>query len=247
MAPQLTQLTVASEMAMAEFRDGDRVAVMSFDQGSRVELPLSGDLREVKRRTRIGLAGAAFANGFPSVLSAVTEAAIYLSGQPDPHQRRAILMFTADIGNGKQEDHMATAKTFWNSDTLLSAMVIPSRLSRFTHDDNPLHFGDLQRLGYAFKFSPFDSVDEVAFLTGGEVVYSENTGNARRNLTPNATLRKVVDNMRHRYKLYYDRPPGKAGQTRQVNLGLSPTAEAAHPNARVVARKGYVIPKQEVP
>jgi VWFA-related protein len=247
MAPQITQLTVAAEMAMAELREGDRVAVLSFDERPQVELPLTGDLREVRRRTRIGLAGAKFGNGFPSVLSAATAAAIYLSGQPGDRRRRAILMFTADIGNGKRESHIATAKTFWNSDTLLSAMVIPSRLSRFTHDDNPLHFEDLQRLGYAFKFSPFDSIDQLAALTGGEVVYSGNTGNARRDLTPNATLREVVEHMRHRYKLYYDRPPGKPGQTRQVEVGLSPTAEALHPSARVVARKGYVIPKQEVP
>jgi hypothetical protein len=52
--------------------------------------------------------------------------------------------------------------------------------------------------------------------------------------------------MRQRYKLYYDRLAGsKSGQTRQVEVGLSPAAEALYPNARIVARKGYVIPKQE--
>jgi hypothetical protein len=247
MAPQRTQLTAASETAMAELREGDRVAVMSFDERPQVELPLTGDLEDVQRRTRIGLAEATFGTGFPSVLSAATAAAIYLSGQPGSHQRRAILMFTADIGSGKRESHIATAKTFWNNDTLLSAMVIPSLLSLFTHDDNPLHFGAIQSLGYVMKFSPFDSIDEVAALTGGEVVYSENTGYARGDLTPNATLRKVIERMRHRYKLYYGRPAGKPGQVRHVEVALSSAARALHPDARIVARKGYVIPGQEAP
>lgn len=247
MVPQRAQLTAASEAAMAELRDGDRVALMSFDERPQVELPLTSDLVEVRRRTRTGLAEATFGTGFPSVLSAATAAAIYLSGQPDSDQRRAVLMFTADIGSGKQESHLAAAKTFWNNNTLLSAMVIPSVLSLFTHDDNPAHFGLIQSLGHMMKFSPFDSIDEVAALTGGEVVYSESTGYAPGDLTPNATLRKVMERMRRRYKLYYDRPAGKPGQTRQVEVGLSPTTETLHPNARVVARKGYVIPKQEVP
>jgi hypothetical protein len=95
--------------------------------------------------------------------------------------------------------------------------------------------------------SPFDSIDEVAALTGGKLVYTENTGNARRDLMPNIALRQVVQRMSHRYKLYYDRPPGTPGQTREVEVGLSPAAGALYPNARIVARKGYVIPKQEAP
>jgi hypothetical protein len=53
------------------------------------------------------------------------------------------------------------------------------------------------------KLSRFDSIDEVAALTGGEVVYSESTGYAQRDRAPN-------------YR----------------------------PN-QIIARKGYVIPKQE--
>jgi hypothetical protein len=242
-ATKLDKLRIAAEAAMAELREGDRVSTASFDERFRVELPLSSDLKEFKQRTRIGLAQATFGNSFPSLLNAATEAATYLSGQAGPNQRRAILMFTADIGSGKKESHIGAAKVFWESDALLSAMVVPNSLTRFTHDDNPLHFGDVQMLGFLMKFSAFDSIDELAALTGGEVVYAESTGNATGSLYPNAALGEVMRRMRQRYRLYYDRPTGKPGQTRRVDVGLSASAAALYPDARIIARKGYMMPK----
>lgn len=231
MERKLSQLTVASEMAIAEVRRLDRLAVLSFDQKLKVELALTSDLKEVKRLTRIGLADARFGNAFLSLLDAATGAARYLSGQPGPHQRGVVLMFTGDIGNGKKEDHLAAARTFWNDDTLLSAMVIPSRLTRFTHDDNPLHFRDIQFLGHIMKFSAFDSVDELAAMTGAEIIYT--------------ALRQLMERMRQRYRLYYDRPAGRPGKVREIGVALSSTAQALHPDARIVARKGYVVPRSD--
>jgi hypothetical protein len=48
---------------------------------------------------------------------------------------------------------------------------------------------------------------------------------------------------RQRYKLYYDMPMGKPGQTRRVDVGLSASAAALYPDARIIARKGYIMPK----
>lgn len=239
----LDQLRVAAEAAMAELREGDRVSSASSGERFRVELPLSRDLKEFKRGTRIGLAHATFGTSFPSLLNAATEAATYLSGQTSPNQRRAILMFTADIGSGKRESHVGSARVFWESDALLSAMVVPNRLTRFTHDDNPAHLRDLQMLGFLMKFGVFDSIDELAALTGGEVVYAESTGNAEGSPRPNGALREVMRHIRQRYKLYYDRPTGKAGQTRRVNVGLTASAAARYPDARIISRKGYIMPK----
>lgn len=242
-ASKLDQLRMAAEAAIAELREGDRVSTASFDEQFRVELPLSSDLKEFRRRTRIGLTQATFGNSFPSVLNAATEAATYLSRQESPNRRRAVLMFTADIGNGRKKSQIDAAKVFWEFDALLSAMVVPSSVTRFTHDDNPLHFGDVQMLGFLMKFSAFDSIDELAALTGGEVVYAESTGNARGSPYPNAALREAIRRMHRRYKLYYDMPKGKPGQIRRVDVGLSASAAARYPDARIIARKGYIMPK----
>lgn len=54
MASKVLQVRIASEMAMAELREGDRVAVMSFKEKARVELPLTSDLKAAKLRIRNG-------------------------------------------------------------------------------------------------------------------------------------------------------------------------------------------------
>jgi hypothetical protein len=38
-------------------------------------------------------------------------------------------------------------------------------------------------------------------------------------------------------------PPAKPGTTRQVAVSLSPSAKSRHPEAQVLARKGYIVPK----
>jgi hypothetical protein len=49
--------------------------------------------------------------------------------------------------------------------------------------------------------------------------------------------------MRKRYSLYYPMPVGKPGQVRRVTVELSPAAKMRHPDASVLARKGYVMAK----
>lgn len=94
------------------------------------------------------------------------------------------------------------------------------------------------------NISMSDFVEDAAKDTGGDVVF---TGamppKIRATPHPNAELRLVIQRMRRHYRMYYDRPPGKAGQHRRIDIELSPSARAAHPGARIIARKGYVIPE----
>jgi len=248
MASKVLQVRIASEMAMAELREGDRVAVMSFKEKARVELPLTSDLKAAKLRIRNGLADAAF-GGSAYILPAAAAAAKYLSTLPEPHGRRVVLIFTGDAGSGfKDQNHIGVAQDLWEADASLSAMVIPNVLTRITHDNNPAHFAALGGLGYSFGFSMFDFIDDVVEQTGGEVVYSANAGAIRKGdnpyaADPNTSLRQVMRQMRRRYRLYYDMPPGKPGQRRQIQIQLSPHAQALHPDARIIGRKGYVMPK----
>jgi VWFA-related protein len=248
MTPKLLQVRVAAEMAMADLRDADRVAVMSFNREARLELPLTGDLKAAKVGVRNGLAGAAFA-GSASILPAAEAAAKYLSTFPEPHGRRIVVMFTGDAGVGlKDQSHLRVAQDFWEADASLSAMVIPNVLTRILHDSNPSHFGAVHQLALAFGFSVQDTIDDVAELTGGEVVYSATVDDIRTEdnpyaANPNTSLREVMRQTRRRYRLYYDLPAGSPGQRRQIHVELSPAAKALHPGARIIGRKGYVMPK----
>ena len=141
MAANRTTLRGATEVAMAGTREGDRSGVMAFSDGARLELSLSTDLKEVKRRVRSGLAYATF-EGKPFVLSAVAEAAKYQAGQAKPHGRRAILMFGANAGFGPAISHAGVISDLWDADTILSGVVIPTSWTRLIYDENPYHIGE---------------------------------------------------------------------------------------------------------
>jgi hypothetical protein len=105
--------------------------------------------------------------------------------------------------------------------------VIPNWLTKMTKDDNPFHFMLLLRMGFNF----WDNVDDIAAKTGGEMVAAEDD------------IRPMIRRLRRRYRMYYDMPEGKAGQRRQISVALTPAARALHPDARILARQGYVMPK----
>lgn len=252
MAPKLTQMRAAAEMALAELREGDRVAVMSFNQEPRMEQPLTGDLKSAKVLLRNGLSGALF-DGKAALLPAAEAAAKYLDTFPEPHGRRIVVMFTGDAGfSDKDQNHTGVAKDYWTGDASLFAMVFPNVITRITHDANPMHFNAARQFALAFGYSVADSVDEVVELTGGEAVYSATVGDIRKEdnpyaANPDASLREVMRQARRRYRLYYDLPEGRPGQSRQIHVELSAAAQALHPGARIIGRKGYVMPKPGSP
>lgn len=241
MAPNRMKLRGAAEAAMAAMREGDRAGVLSFNEGVRVELPLTRDLKEAKRHIRTGLGYAAF-SGKPFVLSAITGAAKYMTVESQPHARRALLMIGSNAGQDPlEQNHMSVAQTLWNADAILSAVVIPTSWTRFLNDDNPYHIYGMMALS---KINRFDYVDDVAGQTGGETVYVEDAGPMRADPNPYTTLQKVIERMRRRYRLYFDMPEAKPGQRRRVEIELSPAAQRLHPGARIIGRKGYVVPKR---
>jgi len=239
MAPRHNNLILAAEMAMAELREGDRVVVLSYNDQVHVELPLTADLKEMRRRLRLGLLNATFVRR-PFILPTVEASVKYLPPQTEQRRQRAILMFTGDAGYAlKDQNPIAVSKDFWEADVMLSAFVIPTTLTKITHDDNPFHAQALAMLG----FSLFDYADDVADQTGGEMVYAGDAGSVHHDPNPNFALRRAVQRMRRRYKLYYDMPPGKQGQRRRIEVELSPAAQALHPDAKLFRRRGYVVPK----
>jgi VWFA-related protein len=248
MKPKLVEMRIAVENALAELREGDRVAVMSFAKTTQLEFPLTGDLKALKPKIRSGLADATFARE-PGILAPAVAGARYLAQFPEPHGRRVVLMFTGDVAvgftgdNGKSEprllvDSATASAVFWDADTALSAMVIPNRAARILRFD-PLDVAVLH-LDAIVNFDDF--VEDVAQQTGGEVVFAEKMPKIAATPNPNAALRQVIQRMRRRYRLFYDLPRGKPGQRRRVDVDLSQSARGEYPDARTIARKGYRIP-----
>lgn len=240
MAPNRVALRGAAEAAMAAAREGDCLGAISFNDGERLEMPVSADLKEVKRRVRSGLAYAAF-EGKPFVLSAIAEATKYLAGEPKLRRRRAILMFGANTGFGPGGSHLGAAANLWAADTILSGVVTPTSWTRLIYDQNPYRiFGMMNN---PTLFPRYDYIDDVASLTGGEMIYLADAGPVKQTPQPYLAIRQTMERMRRRYRLYYDMPEANPGQRRRVTIELSPAARRAHPGARIIGRGGYVIPK----
>ena len=53
--------------------------------------------------------------------------------------------------------------------------------------------------------------------------------------------------LRRRSGIFSSMPAGKPGSSRRVNVDLSPQGKSRYPEAKVLARKGYVLPKATTP
>jgi hypothetical protein len=161
MAPQIAQIKTAAEVAMNELREGDRVAVISFNKTSRMEVPLTSDLKAVKPKIRSGLLNAAFEKD-PAILAAADASAKYLSAQKEGGHR-LVLMFTGDVALRTPDVDAETAtKDLWDANATLSAMVIPNAAARFLRFDGM----DVVQLKKFLNISMSDFVEDVVKATG---------------------------------------------------------------------------------
>jgi VWFA-related protein len=215
MFPGIRRLAASAHTALAELRQGDRVALADFNTQSWLMTPFNDNLQEVEesvsRVVDLRFGGGTF------ILSAVNDAAQYFAKHGDKQRRRAILIFTDDDGQPSMSEKKVVDR-MWESDVLLCGLIIPTP-------------GSLRNGLYV---RPSESMTGVASKTGGEVVNADNPGHA---------FREMLHRIRKRYSIYYEMPPGVAGKSRQVSVELSDEARARYPEGRVLARKGYVTPK----
>src|SRR5580658_2615044 len=218
MGPSIRRVANSAQLAMSELRHGDRVAVMSFNTGVWLEAPFNEDLDAVANFLLRGIRNTHFGGG-TYILDGVDEAAKYFQSQPGAERRRAVLAFTDDDGHGFKSPKSVT-RDLWEADAILSGLIIGTP-SIIQIAGPHLTGGD-------------DYIEDVAAQTGGDVVRAD---------PPGPAFREMLLRMRKRYSLYYPMPPGKPGQVRRVTVELTPAAKARHPDAAVLARKGYIVTK----
>ena len=217
MGPSIRKVGDSARLAMSELRHGDRVAIMSFNTGVWLEAPFNDDLNAVANRLMEGIRNTHFGGG-TYILDGVDEAAKYFQSQQGNERRRAVLAFTDDEGHGFKSQKSVT-RDLWDADAILSGLIIGQSILQVSGPH--LTGGD-------------DYIEDVAAQTGGDVV---------RANPPGPAFREMLLRMRKRYSLYYPIPPGKPGQVRRVTVELSPAAKSRHPDAAILARKGYVMAK----
>jgi len=216
MGPSIRKVGDSARLAMSELRHGDRVAVMSFNTGVWLEQPFNNDLDAVANRLLESIRNTQFGGG-TYILDGVDAAAKYFAGQSGSERRRAVLAFTDDEGYGFKSQKSVT-RDLWEADAILSGLIIATP-SIIQVPGPHITGGD-------------DYIEDVAAQTGGDVV---------RANPPGPAFRQMLLRMRKRYSLYYPMPAGKPGQVRRVTVELSPDMKKRHPDAVVLARKGYVM------
>lgn len=220
MAPEMRRVALSANYAFSELRPGDRVAVLSFNTQTWLEKPFTEDLAPLQQWILEKIAATRFGGG-TYILDAIDHAAEYLQNQAETHRRRAILVFTDDEGHGLRSSKAVTRR-LWDADAVVGGLIVPGESASLIHTNGPHLSGD-------------DAVDDVAEETGGEVVNAN---------PPGPAFHDMIARLRKRYTLFYAMPEGRPGETRRVSVELSAAAHRRHPQARVLARKGYVLPRK---
>jgi VWFA-related protein len=215
MLPAMRRLAAAAHTALSELRKGDRVAVANFNADAWLIGDFSDDLDAVEK-TVARVVDLPFGGG-THILASIDSAGEYFHKHADPQRRHAILILTDDDGQYSANEK-SVVKHMWADDILVCGLIIPTPMS--------------QR-GVAWREGE-ENMLEVAAKTGGETVNADDPGHA---------FREMLRSIRRRYSIYYAMPAGKAGSSRRVDVALSPQGRSRYPEAQVLARKGYVMPK----
>ncbi len=222
MRPNLEKIATSSYRALAELRPGDRVAVMTFDFHSRIVAPFTEDLLAVPHTINDDVLAGRF-GGATHLLAAIDDAAHYFLREPRSQRRRAVLILTDNYGQRSRRPS-TVVHDLWEADAILSGLIVHSAAEKALNTvamvTSPLMFAMMH-----------EGMQGVAEKTGGDTVKADEPGDAFRD-----AMRRI----RLRYSLYYQAPPAKPGQQRQVRVELNPDAKPRYPAARIQARKGYL-------
>jgi VWFA-related protein len=223
MAPSVEKVGRASRRAFAELREGDRVGVMVFYNDTRMVQPLTADLTlaEVALTETVP---AMRLRGGTDILGGIQTAVRTFLGQPRSERRRALVVITDNVGQRRRRVSSVVTDA-WEADVTVCGLLVRGGLM---HSINTI-----SRITSPHIMLFQVGMGSVAEQTGGELAPP---GDPAERFT--ALLRRL----RQRYNLYYQMPPGKPGEKRQVVVGLSPEAKARHSGARVRTRKGYHVP-----
>jgi von Willebrand factor type A domain len=221
MWPVLQRVSESARAACDQLRPGDRIGVAAFAVRGRILQPLTDNREEAERalgdfrKTGLGTG--------TKIITGLDTVAKYLLSEPRQERRRAVLLITDNVGTRSvREDPVVRA--FWEADAVVTGLEVSdpmARVSRVIKWTSPTAIAMAQ------------GADGVIRKTGGEM---EKTGDAGK------AFGEALHRLRTRYSIYYAPPAGRAGEEHRVKVTLSPAAAKAHPNARIRARAGYVMP-----
>lgn len=225
MLPKLQRVAAAAHAALAELRQGDRVAVMTFAGRPRMIARFTEDLTAVENTIQRDVLQQA--RGGTRILAAVDEAAKVLLLEPRTRRRRAVLIVTDN--HGMISAHAENViHNLWEADAILSGLEVRNS-------------GETATLTVRKIMNPMnlamdgESMSKVAEQTGGDVLKSGDPGD---------NFQEMIRRIRLRFSLYYAQPEAKPGSERKIKVTLADEAHRKHPQGHVRARFGYRVPEK---
>lgn len=223
MEPIVEKVSAVTAQALSELRGGDRVAVMTFSDHTRLLLRLTGDLERVARTVRERVLGGSF-DGGTRLLAGVDDAARYFLSEPRGPRRRAIIVITDNLGIRSRKESTVVNR-LWEADATLHGLVIASRLG------NAMKW--YMRITAPYMEALNEGIGGSVAKTGGTLITARG---------PTEAFPELIRRIRARPALYYVMPPGPEGKYRPIKVELAPELRRQYPNARVYARRGYHVP-----
>lgn len=223
MRPAIQQVANAAHSVLAELRQDDRLAVMTFgamEGRCRTDVisNFTDDRDDAERKiAALILQGEPYpANLNCGVHAGLAGAVGLFRREPNARRRRAILIVTDDKGTSlKPAAVRKTVDELWQADAVVFGVIV--------------HSG-------AFVFAigpPYRGVRYFAGQTGGDALDASD---------PAPAAQQMLNRLRSRYSLYYALPQANPGEQRKIDVQLAPAAAKRYPHAVVRARTGYVMP-----
>ncbi len=216
------QIASVARESLRYLRPKDRVAVMLFARRTRVSLDWTDDraavVSELQEATKIDpTLGAG-----TSINEALADAARYVNDTAGETGRRAVLILTDNLGLNYKNPDAPVIAGLNSADAVLNAIVVgkgkrPEAVSGNTYQ-NPDYT------------SP--DVFGISEATGGEAVKVDRAGQA---------FSRMIERIRTRYALHYNKPESARAGLRKVEVMLAPAARQRYPQAHLRYRQSYRV------
>lgn len=254
MKPNLELLSRASNEALRVLATGDRVAIMTFDRGTKVRLPFRENKQEVQSALTSLLDRERF-NGGTDILRGMMDAVEYVEKNARQDARRAIVIVTDDQTELRRDDDSVIA-SLAEADTVLSALLAPNAMRNVTGYPGggrpgggiyipsipDILIGGGRRPRYPGGGYPGGGGGSRT-SSGGTPEIAEASGGDAMNVGAAYAFRETLERIRQRYALHFNLPPtARPSELRRVTVELTEAAHRRYPSAQIRYRRTYRTP-----
>jgi VWFA-related protein len=221
MRKHIDQVASVAKQSLSFLRPSDKVGVMVFARTSKVRLEFTSDLGAITREIQDAVWDESLGSG-TAINEALAEAAWYMNKSAGDTGRRAILIMSDNLGLNYKRSDAEVIRALNRADTVLNG-IIAGKSSK-----------PQLRPGVTYRNTDFSPPDifGISDQTGGEAIKADKAGTA---------FSRMIDRIRTRYSLHYNKPSDAVKGFRNVRVDLTEAARKRYPDAVVRARRGYYV------